>query len=294
MKTFKNTLIGIIIVLSVGLVAGCAQEPKNQPEHKQSAATLEGETEVLASVNGSPVTKYELEQTILKIIGKQNASKLDKEAGKKILESLVASRAISLAVELELSEKDKAAIDKKAHAFREELLVKEYLYRHSRPQPVTQEMAREYYDANPERFGGRTVRIYEMISSRPDLNAGERDLLMDALKKPEEQKDWKKWVKKLRDQGRPVFYTEGREHIKMLHPKLRQLISSLKKGETSSLSFIEKSVYLVRIVDERKVPPKPLSEVSAQIQKSLKPVQLKKAIKQASEQVLKNAEVVYN
>ncbi len=68
MKFIKVT---VYLLLLFGLIAGCAQEPKDQSEHKQPAVALEGETTILASVNGSPVTKYELEQAIVKLFGKQ-------------------------------------------------------------------------------------------------------------------------------------------------------------------------------------------------------------------------------
>jgi hypothetical protein len=47
------------------------------------------------------------------------------------------------------------------------------------------------------------------------------------------------------------------------------------------------------VTAEKKIPPRPLNEVSAQIRKMLLPVQLKKAVKQAADQVLATAKVEY-
>jgi hypothetical protein len=52
-------------------------------------------------------------------------------------------------------------------------------------------------------------------------------------------------------------------------------------------------VYIVRIIDEKQIAPRPLPEVSAEIRRILLPVQLKKAVKQASDQVLQTTEVIY-
>jgi hypothetical protein len=67
----------------------------------------------------------------------------------------------------------------------------------------------------------------------------------------------------------------------------------LKKGEASQLTFIERTAYTVRIVDEMQIAPRPINEVSAEIRKALVPVQLKKSVKLASRQVLQTADVVY-
>jgi hypothetical protein len=90
-----------------------------------------------------------------------------------------------------------------------------------------------------------------------------------------------------------VSYREGLVTDKVLHPRLEKLMKDLKKGETSNLVFIKGIPYVVRIVEDKQIPPQPLDNVSAQIRRALVPVQLKKAVKQASEQVLAKSEVVY-
>ena len=70
-------------------------------------------------------------------------------------------------------------------------------------------------------------------------------------------------------------------------------MKNLKTAETSNLIFIKGNPYVVRIVEDKQVPPRPLNKVSDQIRKALVPVQLKKAVKQASGQVLAKIEVIY-
>ncbi len=288
MKLTRVTFTISLIFLS-GLLTACG----DKPAEKAKPVVLEGENIVLARVNGSAITKYDLEQTIRKTLGRRSAGMLDESGRQKVLESLVASRAIAQVQELDLSPKDKAAIEKKVQAYRDELLVMRYLAKHAPPQPVTQEMVREYYESHPERFGGKTIRSYEMIASKRSLKAEERDALIKILSKPGEKKDWKKWIKKLQKQGYPVAFRRGEVSEKILHQKLRELMRPLKKGEASQLTFVKGMAYIVRIVDEKKIPPRPLREVSAEIRRSLAPVQLKKAVKKASDEVLGKAEVSY-
>lgn len=270
--------------------AGCSGESVKEPGDR---VILKGEDIVLAVVNGSPITEYELELTLDTTLGKENASKIGADGKRKVIESLVASRAIAQACEKDLTPEDMAEVAKRADAYREQILVKRYLARHATPEPVTQAMVKDYYDAHPEKFGGKTIRNYEMISTSTTPAPKERDELLSLLVKPEEKKDWEKWVNTIKNMGYPVFFKKGVWVEKLLHPKLNTIIRQLNPGETSAMSFIDGRPYLVKVTEDEATAPKPLSEVSLEIRKSLGPVQLKKAVKQISEDVLKAATVEY-
>jgi hypothetical protein len=200
---------------------------------------------------------------------------------------------MALAREKVMTPEEKAALEKKTAAYREEILVKQYLSTQTVPEPVTQEMVEKYYNAHPEQFGGKTLRTYEMIMSTGDMTQGERDKLMTALGDADGIEDWQEYVDILQSRGYPVAFRQGKAAETLLHPELKQIMSSLQKGDVSNLSFIQGTAYLVKIVKEEKISPRPLREVSAEIRKALVPVQLKKAVKHASTQVLETAEVVY-
>lgn len=293
----------ILLILSVSIMA-CSepsqveeQTPPAPPEPAPSPAppkvVLDGDDVVLARVAGEPITRYELEQTIRATLGETSAGRLDEAGRQKVLQSLVASRAIARVQEAEMTPQEIAEIDKKTRAYREQLLVKRYLAQHAAPQPVTGEMVREYYQAHPERFGSRYLRKYEMISGQPNLKSAERDNLITVLGRATETADWQNWVAELKEKGYPMSYREGMMTDNVLHPRLENLMKDLKTGETSNLVFIKGVPYVVRIVEEKQIPPQPLDKVSEQIRRALVPVQLKKAVKQASEQVLAKSEVVY-
>ncbi len=285
----------LLLVIVIGMMVACTKKPSDQPvQTKQKPSIiLDGDDILLAKVNGKPITKFDLDLSIRSTLGPDAVEKLDKDQRKKILESIIMSQAIFQEGEKELSEKDKAMLDRIAKVYRDQMVVKQYLAKHTPPEAVTQEMIQAYYEKNPARFGGKTIRKYEMITSKGDLTGTDRNLLIEALKNPVEKKDWKKWVKELRTKGHPVMLRHGQVNEKVLHAKLIRMMLALKKGETSTLSFIKGQIYLVRITDEKVVKPRPLSEVTARIRKILRPGQLKKSIKKASLQVLKNAEVVY-
>jgi hypothetical protein len=282
-----------VSILSCTESQNTEQQTILEVEPETPKVVLEGDDIVLVRVNGDAITRYDLDQTIRSTLGASSAGRLDEAGRQKILESLVASRAIAQSQEADLSAEDQAVLAKKIRAYREQLLVKQYLVRQATPQPVTGEMVREYYQAHPERFGARTIRTYEMLAGRRKLTAAERDALIQVLKSAAENKDWQQWVAKLQDQGYPIEYRRGRVAEKILHPRLYQLMQPLKKGQASRLTFIEGTAYTVRILEEKQIAPRPLNEVSAEIRKALVPVQLKKSVKLASRQVLKTADVVY-
>ncbi len=117
---------------------------------------------------------------------------------------------------------------------------------------------------------------------------------MALLKNPSERKDWNAWAGDLRRLGHPVVFRRGDVFEEIPAPKISRIMKSLGAGETSQLVFIKGSCYLIRILDEKRISPRPLGEVSAQIRRSLAPVQLNKAVKEASERVMKTAKIVYS
>ncbi|WP_180141247.1 peptidyl-prolyl cis-trans isomerase [Desulfoluna butyratoxydans] len=218
---------------------------------------------------------------------------LGDEGRRKVLESLVASRAIAMASEKELGAEALAELEKKVVVYREQLLVKSYLASHANPQPVTAEMVKAYYESNPERFGARTTVVYEMVSTEHALEGDGRNRVMEALGKIGNEDAWDESVAELREQRLPVFYKKGRVAKEMMNPRLFALISSTQEGQTSNLTFIEGVPYLIRVIKREHVPPRPLQEVSASIRKSLVPVQLKKDVKKVAGSAIAASDVEY-
>jgi predicted small lipoprotein YifL len=280
--------ISMAVLLTV-FVSGCGGKEPGAGAKLQ----LPGDDKVLATVNGSTVSAYDLEQAVRTSLGPAAAGMLDAKGKKSVLESLVAARAIAQVQEKDLSPMDRAALDRQTAAYREQLLVKLYLAKNTDGEPVSRQMVEDYYRRHPEQFGAKTVKQYEAIASSSALSDADRDKLLAALKGADQQKNWSAWSAKLKQRGLAVVYTGGNVDPAILTADLRGRLETLKAGDPANLSLAEGRVRLVRVTAEKKIPPRPLNEVSARIRKMLLPVQLKKAVKQAADQVLATAKVEY-
>ncbi|MBU0681414.1 MAG: peptidyl-prolyl cis-trans isomerase [Proteobacteria bacterium] len=275
----------VILLFLTLLLSSCGDADKE--------ATLEGESVVVAVVNGAEISQFDLDLAIRKLVGAEAATMMDEAATKKVLESMVMSRAISQLREKEMNALEKAEIAKEVAVFREQLLVRRYLAKHSPPQPVTMEMVQDYYDGHPELFGAKKIRMYEMITTKRALNANERDELLGKLQDPGKHGKWQDWAKELAAFGYPVTYRQGRDGGEVLHPKLNQVMGSLAPGQSSPLIFVKETPYLIRITSEENIPAQPLAEVTGAIKKALGPKQLKQAVEQVGKEALANAKVEY-
>ncbi|MDA8140786.1 MAG: peptidyl-prolyl cis-trans isomerase [Desulfobacteraceae bacterium] len=252
-----------------------------------------GEDKVLARINGSAITQLDLNLSIESTLGSQGGAMLDDKGRHSLLESLVAARAIAQVQEKALSPEQNKALEKKVAAYREQLLVKMYLAKNTQSEPVTQQMVQEYYDGHLEQFGGATVRAFEMITTQGAMTDAVRDQLLSAMTDASKISDWPAAVERLKKKGVPAVYSKASSDVKILEPKLREIIAKLSAGQTSDPTFISGQFYIVRVTGDTRIAARPLNEVSSEIRKILLPVQLKKATKQASDQVLGKAKVEY-
>ena len=90
-----------------------------------------------------------------------------------------------------------------------------------------------------------------------------------------------------------LVYQNAEARKGLLNKHLEQLINSLEVGQVSDVSFVDGNLIVVRVTGISQLAPKPLSEVSADIRKTLAPLQLKKAVKKASQEAIAGAEVKY-
>lgn len=289
-RTYRNF---IFVLLALLLLGSCSESPKEQDQKKaaETTTTLD-KSAVLATVNGSSVTVGDLEFSINKLFGAENAVGLDAAARRKILESVVMSRAIAQAQQKSMDKTAQTELENEVRAFREQALVRRYLAAKVPPKPVTMEMVRDYYDLHPEQFGAKQVLQYEMLSSKRPLGQQERDELLVLLAHPDKQKNWQKWSGDIGAKGYPVVYSSGNSNAP-LHQKLVQVMKGLQKGQTSSVIMIDKTPYIIRVTDSQTTEPRPISEVAETIRKALVPQRLKEAIVAAGKDVLANSKVEY-
>lgn len=275
----------ITVILSGALLLSACESKDRQVESE-----LPPHSPAVAHVNGEAITQADVDFMLERMLKGQTLVQADAALRKKVLESLISSRAMKIQMESLLGEEEKQAISRSVKAYEEELYVKEYLADHVVPEPVTLEMLQAYYDKHPEEFGGEAVRDFQLLVLSNAKDQQLRDKFLAAVPEIKATKDWTA-VKKQWAQTYAVQYQEGRARPGLLDPALEQAIGLLDAAETSDLIYTNDQVYLVKVTHVNRLAPKPLTDVSAAIRKQLAAQQLRSAVKKASDDVLKKVEV---
>ncbi|MES9905953.1 MAG: peptidyl-prolyl cis-trans isomerase [Sedimenticola sp.] len=272
---------------------GLPQQKTDATKAGNSKSLLPGEEISLADVEGRIISRYDLNSAIEKMLGARQSALLDKQSRKKVLESLVASRAMAIHAEKTLSAEELRALDLKVSNYRERLLAKAYLNANTEPQPVTDQMAAEYYSKHPERFGQKTLYEYELLLGNTTAAGEERKRLLTALQQARSSTDWSVLSEKLKSEGHAIGYRQGRGALKVLDAKLASLLKGLEPKQTSEIILQDGSPVIARLNGKKMLPVRPLTQVLAEIRKTLVPIQLKKQIKQLSTEIIKTTQVEY-
>jgi len=249
---------------------------------------------VLATVDGTPVTRAQLELAIERTLGESAPLFANAEVERKILDSLVSGRAMARLAERDLSPAEREELELRTQAYREELLVRDYLKKHAEAQPVTTEMVAQYYQRHPEEFGGGVEKRFEIITTSGVLTEQARDPLIRQLSDPKlATADWRARVESWRATGTPVEFRVGQARAELLEQPLRGLVESTPAGKVAPLSSSD-GLMLVRVTEEKRLPARPLAEVSGEIREKLAPLQLKQAVKQLGATALGSVKVEYS
>ncbi|MBB4822186.1 peptidyl-prolyl cis-trans isomerase [Pseudomonas sp. TUM22785] len=277
-------------LLAALLLAGCRDD-----DGAEALAQVPVEpSATLVTVDESPITRAQLELTVERTLGESAPLFANDEVERKILDSLVASRAMALLAERELDAGERAQLDLKAQAYREELLVRHYLEQHATPEPVTSEQVADYYQRHPEEFGGGVEKSFEIITSDQELDETQRAELIALLSGAEVQgNDWQKRVAAWRAAGKPLEYRSNRIKPELLEQPLRSLVEPTQAGSIAPL-YVDGQMLLVRVTAEERLPARPLSEVSGEIREKLAPQALKQAVKSLSEEATRQVKVQYS
>jgi hypothetical protein len=258
---------------------------------RKKTSPLPNEDQIVARVNGKNVTRYDVELLSRNSLGQFNVGSIERAAYPKLVQAAIQTKAMALAAEAELAASERAALDKEVQAYRDQLLVRQYLRKHGPPKPVTPEMARDYYDRYPERFGASKQSSYELVGTTRALASGERIALLRALEGAAQQGDWKAWADTLAKQGHAVSYSRVAADDRLLHPKLRELLQGLTGGQPSPTAFVQGRAYVARRSGEAEKPPRPFDEVREDIERLLGPAQVSAAFERAAQDVLKTTRV---
>jgi hypothetical protein len=253
----------------------------------------DGAEKVLARVDGEVISETDLAFAAVSALGPKFAGTLGPDDRRKLLESLVLGRVISKTAERELGPKERADLERRVHAYRQQLLVEHYVGTQAKLTEITPEAIGAYYDAHPERFGGGAVRRYELLVSAREPTEAERQKLLAALREASKRKDWAAWSKELARQGFAMAHRQGEGGEGALHSRLASLIAGLSPGQTSGLTYIDGKPYLARVIEEVKRPPRPLEDVRDEIRTALMAKSKSEALSQIASNLSTKARVQY-
>lgn len=263
----------------------------DERQHPKTSSGQADIPQILATVNGEAITQDDVLFALERTFTQLDLISADDALQQKVLDSLIASRAMKLLVLEELNAQEKARIAQQAKAYEEELYVKEYLQRRVTPEPVTHAMVQQYYDENPTEFGGENLHDFELLSAPAGLNEAQRDQLLKETAAIRASAHWSSSAAAWREKWN-LQYRQGRSRPGLLDKALEQRISALDKGATSDVFYINGEWHLVRVTDVIQTPPKSLAEVSSDIRRRLAPLMLREAVKTASNEARSKVEVL--
>jgi EpsD family peptidyl-prolyl cis-trans isomerase len=263
-------------------------------EPKTTVNKQEKTVNVLAYVNKTEITEEQFQYALKRISGGAIMPE-NSEVNKKVLDSIISSRAMALLAGDSLSESERELIDIKVQAYREELLVKEYIDDNATPQAVSREMVEKYYTENPEEFGGESIKNFEYITSVGRMDDDQRKLLLDEFSKLSSKKnvDLNETVKYLKSLGFPVKYKMAELRLDLVEMPIQAMLTDVKPNQFAPIYDQPDHLVLLRVNSSRSIAAKPLAEVTADIRKKLAPIQLKKSIVGLVEKAKELVEITY-
>jgi len=280
----RKLLLSFIACISIGL-AGCFES-----KEKVQANSAASEPEVLAVVNDEAIAVADVDFMINKTFAEPKLVLNDTITRGKILQSLIASKSMKQLAEAKLTEEKRKYIEAAAKFYKEELLVKEYLLANAVPKPVTTKMISDYYNNNLAEFGQATKKVVEILRSKNQPSEQQRDKLLARVATLKQTEDWQA-VAQDEINGLGLEYLKTTLRQGLLAPQIESAAKNLKLGESSNIIFINGVPTMLRMAKLQQQPAKPLAEVSAKIRQKLASLQLKRAVKIASDQSIINANI---
>jgi len=270
-------------------LASCQKQSSNDGSDP-AISEQQDTSEVLAVVNGEDITEADVEFMIDRTFSNVDRMFDSAQLREKVLQSLVASKAMRQSMHKTLGSEELTEIKRKSDAYTEELYVKAYLTENATPEPVTTDMVNDYYSRNPEQFGGAEIKSIEILKAKTKLAEKQRESLLSSLPTIKQTKDWQNFAK-ASELG--LSYLRVKVQPGLLDSALEIAAKKLDIGKTSDVIFIKGLPNVIRAIKTETVAPKPLSSVSGSIRKKLAALQLKKAVKKASDEVIKSATVEF-
>lgn len=275
----SRVLLGLF--LGALLLSGCDKKTNDQAVKNST---------VLAVVNGDEITTADVDFMLERMLKGQASLQVDETLRKKILDSLIASRAMKQQIKSQMPADAIERITQAVRVHEEELFVNAYLQQFAIPEPVTAEMVQKYYDEHAAEFSVASAREFEILRAPVAADEKARDRLLAAIPEITAVTQWqsraKEWQKNYNLQ-----YQQGRSQAGLLQKELDQAINRLEPGQTSGIIYVDSELYVVRVTRVGEAIVRPLVEVSTDIRKHLAAQVLRDAVKKASDDARAKAKI---
>ena len=273
----------MLAIASLMLLA-CSEKDKLNGANKDNSDT------VIAKINDEPVYASDLEALKDRMLANVPKSYIDKAVEKKLLDSLIQSKAMAQLMNKELDDAERMTIDAKVRAFREDLLVRTYVEKHKPSSQISNDQVKKYYADNPQLFGGGFKKSVEYIEAGKVDDRERRVELLTELTNLKDLKQWQPVIEKLKSEGFQMDHKEMTVNEQHLKSPIKEAVMNMD-GDSSPQLLSEFGIFLVRVKDVQKIPPKPLAQVSGDIRKLLQRQAYRKSVEKLSEQVMKQVKV---
>lgn len=259
-------------------------------DSSELSATLDADP-VLARVGTETISRQELDIAINDNIGPYAALHLGSEGEQKVLQSLVMRKLMSQQQLALLDAEAKALLDLQVKAYREELLTKQYVQQQLTPEPVTEQMVQDYYQRYPQEFGAAEYANYQLVRADAGLDSKQRQRVLWYLEQLTATTDWTPLAAQARQEGLAFYLVTGTSSEQGLIPEYQALIAPLAEGQISAVAELNNRLVKVKVLERQRIAAKPLAEVRDDIRKKLAPMQLKRAIEQATDNLKASTDV---
>lgn len=270
-------MIRVCLFVFIAAIAGCSGE-KQKTETSQNS-------DIVVVVGGISITSADLHTASLRSL-KKDYDELSVELQSRLLESVISTVAMAHIAKTQAQLTEQDLIESSVAAYRDELWVKEYLKDNAVPQPVSNSQIEEYYASHSEYFGGGDVIEYTHIRCQYNESTS-----INQCTKLLAANDAQLWLTAA-EQYPSVTVVNTSLNTLVEKNVLSQLLINTQEQKFSGFKNTSSELNRIYIIQKRKLLPKPLVTVQKEIRERLAPLQLKKAIKEASEHARSNIEIV--
>jgi len=254
----------MLIILMLCTLSSCDSQQKEQGKIGLAGEGV-AQGKLLATIDGKKIYEPELQSLLVDMFGEYQAQTMDDTSRKRALDSLIASHALVREAEKQLSAETISDVDLKAARYRDNQLINAYMKTKISPASLTNEHIRTYYENNLEKFGKRTIKKNQAMTTRNELPEEVSESYQKKLAETMKTGDHEKIRKAMKVKGYEVNVQSAELNMSLLDERLYQFINAQKLDMLSELTFINGRPYLVRVISQKVVAAKPLSQVSASI-----------------------------